>query len=76
MKGHLAKKTHNWYGKDGKVGLPKTVEKTTRNQPIDLNQEYYFEWKDYCEVHSDSKEIADEKNNIFKYMLVEVAEKE
>ena len=58
-KGH-----HQWYTTEGEVGLPSTVEGTSRQVPIEITTNIMCKWEDYC--------ITKEKNGVFRFMVVEV----
>ena len=62
----LQKGKHNWYKKDGTIGLSKALEKdTSRQNSILIANDYPYKWKEYCAP------IAG-KNGVFKYMIVEI----
>lgn len=62
--GHLYSKTLDW-GRDSSGEYTKAIKNTARGRCIALNEAYPFQWKPYCELPA-------EKNNVFKYLIIEV----
>ncbi|MBR0169330.1 MAG: hypothetical protein IJQ14_00630 [Bacteroidales bacterium] len=61
--GCLLSKTLDWKKVNGEY--TKTIKNTSRAHSIVLNEAYSYHWESYCELPT-------EKNNIFKYLMIEV----
>ena len=62
--GRLYSKTLDWR-RDSNGEYTKAIKGTARGRSIVLNEAYPVQWKPYCELPA-------EKNNVFKYLIIEV----
>ncbi|MCR4812907.1 MAG: hypothetical protein K5867_09990 [Bacteroidales bacterium] len=62
--GRLYSKTLDWR-RDSHGEYTKAIKGTARGRSIVLNEAYPIQWKPYCE-------LSQKKNNIFKYLIIEV----